>query len=98
MTEFLNDIGKLVSGLTAEQIALFSIIITFLIYTLGKKYELKMKKHELKKEQYIKLIKLFEKVYNHTNKAKEKRKDTQRDISQKEKEEFFDLGSSLLLY
>ena len=37
-------------NLSSEQIALISVIVTLLIYILGKHNELKFKKHELKKD------------------------------------------------
>jgi len=81
--------------LTTEQIALFSIFVSILIFSLGKRYELRFKKHELKKEQYAKFIKLLESV------LMKKQKDSDDgivELSEELRKEFFDMGSSLLLY
>jgi len=56
---------------TAEQIALFSILITLIIFLLSKNYELKMKKHQFKKlryEKYMALhLNLFRKIRDKKN-------------------------------
>jgi len=87
-----DSIVSIISRLTGEQIALVSVFVTFIIYASGKRNELKMKRHEAKKEQYMKLMKFFQKLYDYT---KDETKDVINAIDQKE---FFDLGSSLLLY
>ena len=55
-------IYKLVTNLTGEQIALISIFISLVIYLLGKRSELNLKKHDLKKEEYKKLIEFLEDI------------------------------------
>lgn len=86
----MEAVWEFIKGLKTEQIALLSIVVSLLIYTLGKHNELRMKKHEAKKEQYIKLMKFIEKVFEETkNGVKES------EISQSD---FFDMGASLLLY
>lgn len=91
LTYMLNTI----SSMTTEQIALFSIFISLLIFSLGKRYELKLKRHELKKEQYLKFLKLIEEIFSKTKELKSKQtKANSNDIQTA----FFDLGSSLMLF
>jgi len=95
----LLDIYKLVTQLKGEQIALISIFITFAIYILGKRSELNLKKHDLKKEQYIKVIEFLEDIYR---KKYELKKGNLKNNNLKNNDEFqrkfFNLGSSFLLY
>lgn len=86
----VTEVGSWVSSLqfSTEQIALFSILVSILIFTLGKRYEIRFKKHEVKKEQYAKFIKLLNSVFT----------DNQKEINSDLKQEFFDIGSSLLMY
>ncbi|EGD46279.1 hypothetical protein Cpap_0891 [Ruminiclostridium papyrosolvens DSM 2782] len=87
----LIEILKAISKLKAEQVALFSIIVSFLIYLMGKRNELHLKKYEAKKQQYIKFIELLENVFSQMNKKQFKN-------AEEMKKSFFDVGSSLLLY
>lgn len=59
----LEEIGRCLVNITSEQIALISVLVTILIYLLGKRSELKFKKHELKKEKYIEFISLLKDAY-----------------------------------
>lgn len=93
LKELLVNSINFIKNLSAEQIALISIIVTFIIYVLGKQNELKLKKHELKKENYIKFIKTLE---TFTSKFKTNSKDIK--VTPKIAEEWFDMGASLLLY
>ena len=90
MTEFIKTIPNYI---TEDNIALLSVIITILIYFFTRNAEIKYKKHDDKKIQYAKVIKLLEKTY-----ALEKDKSGQVILDKEEKELFFDTGSSLLLY
>ncbi|MGB7605553.1 MAG: hypothetical protein WBL93_08770 [Lutisporaceae bacterium] len=80
---------------SGEQIAFLSIIVTLILYILGKRSELNLKKHESKKQQYIKLITLLEKVFSE-NLPKDKSGNFK--LTPEIRKDFFDLGSSLLLY
>lgn len=81
--------------LSTERIALFSIIASIVIFSLGKRYELRFKKHESKKEQYVKFIRLLENVFT---KTKTDNSEEIVKISDDMRKDFFDMGSSLLLY
>ena len=48
--------------ITAENVALLSVIITLLIFIMSRQAEIRYKKHEDKKVQYIKLINLMNKT------------------------------------
>ncbi len=93
--KILDFILVSLKGLTGEQIALISVFVSFIIYTLGKISELKMKKHEAKKKHYMKFIKMYEKMITQSSFDKSKIEDA---LIINMKSEFFELGSSLLLY
>ena len=82
------------SFITADNIALLSVIITILIFVFSRRSELKYKKHDDKKIQYLKLIKLMEKIFMGFKKDKKGDIPLTDDL----KSQFFDSGSSLLLY
>lgn len=90
MTEFIKTIPNYI---TEDNIALLSVIITILIYFFTRNAEIKYKKHEDKKTQYAKVIKLLEKTY-----SLPKNKSGQITLDKESRELFFDTGSSLLLY
>lgn len=79
---------KFFSGLTPENIALLSVIITLLLYVLGKRSELKLKKHELRKDEYIQFINMLKDIYLNQDFK----------LSGENKEKFFDLGAALFVY
>ena len=59
----MNDIlTKLTSFITADNVALLSVIITILIYVATRSAEIRNKRHEDKKVQYLKLIDLMQKL------------------------------------
>lgn len=92
--DILNTVYMSIIDFTTEEIALISIFVTFIIYTMGKSNELRMKKHEAKKEHYSKLIEFFEELFSSMdNKTKKPIK-----ISNDKKKQFFEMGSSLLVY
>lgn len=76
-----------ITALSIEQITLFSILVTLLIFLWGKHSELKQKKQELRRIEYKKFINLLQKMY--TKKFKP---------DDRTKQEFFDSGVSLLIY
>ena len=90
MTEFIKTIPNYI---TEDNIALLSVIITILIYFFTRNAEIKYKKHDDKKTQYAKVIKLLEKTY-----SLPKNKSGQITLDKESRELFFDTGSSLLLY
>lgn len=91
----MEDILSKISGfITADNIALLSVIITVLIFVASRHEELKYKKHDDKKVQYLKLINLMEETFMGTKKDKK----GELILSDELKKQFFDTGSSLLLY
>lgn len=84
-----------ISGfITADNIALLSVIITVLLFVFTRRTEIQYKKHDDKKVQYLKLIQLMEKMYIGMNKGK----NGELKLSDDTKKLFFDTGASLLLY
>lgn len=60
----MENIWDKISGfVTADNIALLSVIITVLIFVASRRAEIKYKKYDDKKIQYLKLIKLMEKTF-----------------------------------
>jgi len=104
----VNEIWESVSRfITTENVALFSIIITVLIFVLSRRAELRYKKHDDKKTQYLKLISLLEKMHlemkrqdesipKKSNLSKHSRDSSK--ISEDIKKLYFDTGASLFLY
>lgn len=57
----MNEIWAVISRfITSDNIALLSVIITVLIFVASRYMEIRYKKHDDKKIQYLKLIKLME--------------------------------------
>ncbi len=87
---------NIVTGwITADNVALLSVAITFLIFVITKYQETRYKKLEDKKIQYLKLIELMQKTFT-TVPIKDK--DGEVKLTDEMKKLFFDTGSSLLLY
>ena len=84
MEELWNTIGKLVN---ADNIALLSVIITVIIFVFSRQAEIRYKKHDAKKVEYLKLIELLELASS-----------GETEPSEEMKKKFFDTGASLLLY
>ena len=55
------DLSKLGELITADNVALLSVLITVLIYLATRHAEIRNKKHDDKKVQYLKLIDLMQK-------------------------------------
>lgn len=80
--------------ITSDNIALLSVIITVLIFVITRHAEIRYKKYNDKKEQYIKLIKLMQETL--ANPKKDKKGEAI--LSDETRRLFFDTGASLLLY
>lgn len=89
MLDKLKVIKDAIMGLTSEQIAFISVIVTILLYLLGKYNELKLKKHELKKEKYMKFIDMLKDTYLKGGDIL---------VDEKYKEKFFEFGSTMFIY
>ena len=91
----MENILDIISGfITADNVALLSVIVTVLIFVASRFAEIKYKKYDDKKIQYLKLIKLMENTFIKTKEKKNK----EIILTQEMKKSFFDTGSSLLLY
>jgi len=62
---------KAKSFITTDNIALLSVIITAMIFIINRHAELRYKKHDDKKAQYIKLIELLNVIYTATKNKKD---------------------------
>lgn len=81
--------------ISANNVALLSVAITFLIFVITKYQETRYRKLEDKKIQYLKLIDLMQKTFALPS---DKNKNGKVDLSDEMRKLFFDTGSSLLLY
>ena len=82
------------SYITSDNVALLSVIITVLIFIITRHAEMKYKKYDDKKVQYLKLIDLMQKTLY----TPEKNERGEMVLSDDTKQMFFDVGASLLLY
>lgn len=85
---------KISSYITSDNIALLSVIITVLIFIITRRAEIRYKKHDDKKVQYLKLIDLMQKTLSNPKKDKK----GELVLSDETRRLFFDTGASLLLY
>ena len=90
MEEFWSKVS---SFITADNIALLSVIITVLIFVISRRAEIRYKKHDDKKVQYLKLIDLTQKTLT----VHKKDKKGEVILSDELRRQFFDTGASLLL-
>lgn len=88
------DFSKLSELITADNVALLSVLITVLIYVATRHAEIRNKKHDDKKVQYLKLIDLMQKTL--AGFKRDKKGDVI--LSDDMRKLFFDTGASLLLY
>lgn len=69
----MENILDIISGfITADNVALLSVIVTVLIFVASRFAEIKYKKYDDKKIQYLKLIKLMENTFIKTKEKKNK--------------------------
>lgn len=96
LIDILKDSYDLIKpAITADNIALFSVLVTILIFIINRQSELRYKKQEDCKNQYIKLIELLQITYTEPEKMKPNK---QGKISPDIQKHFFDTGASLMLY
>ena len=86
---FVNTIWTL----KADQIAIISLAVTFLLFVLGKRAENRIKIYETRKEEYQKLIDFFLKIFVTANQSSS-------NVAQdnETKKRFLDMGASLAIY
>ena len=92
MMKLFSDLTDLIN---ADNVALLSVAITFLIFIITKYRETRYKKLEDKKVQYLKLVELMQKTFSFPVKINKKGDVI---LSDEMRKLFFDTGSSLLLY
>ncbi len=85
---------KISSYITSDNIALLSVIITVLIFIITRHAEIRYKKYDDKKVQYLKLIDLMQKTLSNPPKNKK----GELVLTDETRKMFFDTGASLLLY
>ncbi len=91
MDKILEVLKKLI---TSDNIALLSVFVTLLIFIISRYAEIRNKKHDDIKVQYIKLIQLMEKIFSSAN----KKDNSKIELNEELKTFFFDTGASLLMY
>ncbi len=91
MEKFFSILKGLI---TADNIALLSVILTAIIFIFSRRAEIKYKQRDDKKTQYIKLVALLQKTYSGMPKDKK----GNAIIDEETKKLFFDTGASLLMY
>ena len=89
-----NVFSHINTFITADNVALLSVVITILIFVISRHIEIRYKKHDDKKIQYLKLIDLMQKNLSDNKKNKK----GEPVLSDEMKRQFFDTGASLLLY
>lgn len=83
-----TNVKEFFLGLSAEQIALVSVVVTLILFVAGQRSETKFKKHEVRRQEYKKFIEFLEKSLS-----------GKLDVNDLEnKSKFFDMGVSLFLY
>lgn len=85
---------KIGNYITSDNIAFLSVIITVLTFAITRHAEIRYKKHDDKKVQYLKLIDLMQKTLSNPPKGE----DGELVVSDETRKLFFDTGASLLLY
>lgn len=91
--EQIKEFVKSIWSLETDQIAIISLVITLLLFVLGKRSENKIKMYETRKEEYKKLIDFFVKVFASAGKDVEKlaKNDTT-------KKQIIEMGNSLAIF
>lgn len=83
----LKIVYEFLAGLSIEQITLFSVLVTLVIFVADRRKDTKNVQLEARREEYKKFIQLLQKFT--TDKV---------ELDEKARGEFFDTGVSLLLY
>ena len=91
--EHIKNILKTIWELDTDQIAIVSLVVTLLLFVLGKRAENRIKIYETRKEEYQKLIDFFLEIF--ANAGKDISKLTK---DEKAKKRFLDMGASLAIY
>ena len=92
--DFFVSFWNFISGLTTEELALYSLIISVIIYFLTKHSEIKMRKHESRKEQYQSFVQLIKQIYENTK----GKKTTPKQFEEQARKVMFDAGAAFTIY
>lgn len=90
----LIDFFKGIWSLNADQITIISLLITLLIFVIGKFSENRLKKFEIRKKEYQKLIDFFQEMFSHPY-IKDASKLTE---DEELKRKFIDMGASAAIF
>lgn len=91
----MEKVFEVLKGLiTADNVALLSVIVTILIFVVSRSAEIRYKKRDDIKVQYIKLISLMEKMFTSAH----RKENGELELTEELKTFFFDTGASLLMY
>lgn len=94
--QWIKDaIDLITSHITADYVALFSVLVTIFIYILNRRAELKFKKYEHQKPEYQKLIDFLSISYTQNEKLQV---DKDGKLSKEMQKEFYDMGASLMVF
>ncbi len=89
----LKDFFEAIWSLSADQVAIISLIITLLLFVIGKISENRLKIYETRKTEYQKLLDVFQQIFNHVG---EKTEDLH--TNPKYKQQILEAGASLAIY
>lgn len=91
----MEKVFETLKGLiTADNVALLSVVVTILIFVVSRSAEIRYKKRDDIKVQYIKLISLMEKMFTSAH----RKENGELELTEELKTFFFDTGASLLMY
>lgn len=94
---FYSKLLSLLSSVTvkSEHVALFSVIVTIIIFIFTQRATLNYKKYEQRKKDYEKFVNLLFSTFSTPDKFKT---DKNGNLNPEVQKEFLDVGSSLMLY
>ncbi len=90
-----NILNFIANNLKSEYVALFSVLVTIIIYIFNRKAELKFKKYESQRTEYTKLISFLSIAFTNPEKLE---LDENGKLKKEVQQEFYDMGASLMLY
>ncbi len=90
-----NILNFIANNLKSEYVALFSVLVTIIIYIFNRKAELKFKKYESQRTEYAKLISFLSIAFTNPEKLE---LDENGKLKKEVQQEFYDMGASLMLY
>lgn len=91
MIEIFDKAINALGSLTAEQITLISILVTLVLFTIGKYHENRLRTYETRKEQYAKLMEFFQNIFSSDGSKKNI-------LDRIDKKKYFEVGASLAIF